>query len=140
MLDGVGLDALVPDDEGDGFVDVDAQFDRRRVVRKNGHANVFLHLLDSLNSGFYKTFIEIVYCFEFQVYITIMPSFVCSLNMDENEVVGLQRLNGRAGLGLVVGVPQAGGAGHVDDPQAGIGADAADEVHGSDDAAAAYLG
>ena len=48
-----------------------------------------------------------------------------------------QRRHGRAALGRVVGVQVAGGAGHVQHLQAGVDADAADEVDGGDHGAAA---
>ncbi len=57
------------------------------------------------------------------------------LDVDEDEVVTRERRKRGARLGGVVGVEVAGGAGHVYDLDAGVAADALDEVDGGDDRA-----
>lgn len=60
VLDIVGRDATVPDDEGHGLVDVDAQLNGRWVVGQDGHADGFVHFLNGLYDGPYQALVEVV--------------------------------------------------------------------------------
>ena len=60
VLDIVGRDATVPDDEGHGLVDVDAQLNGRGVVGQDGHADEFVHLFYCLDDRTYQSLVEVV--------------------------------------------------------------------------------
>ena len=65
-----------------------------------------------------------------------VAGLVRRLDVHPDEVVVVERRDGGARLGAVVGVEAAGGAGHVDHVEPGEPADAAHEVDGADDGAA----
>ena len=60
LLHIVGLNALVPDDEGHGFVNMDAQFDRGGVVWQYGQTYGLIHLLDGFEDGLDKPLVQVV--------------------------------------------------------------------------------
>ena len=67
------------------------------------------------------------------VQVAVVTGLIACLDMQINEVIGLQRVNGCLCLCSEVCVPKACCAGHIDDVQACIASDASDKVNGRND-------
>ena len=80
--------------------------------------------------------IEALEGLDLAVDVALVSGFVGGLDVDDAEVVLAQRHQGGLGLGLVVGVVVAGGAGHVDHLEPRQHAEPAHEVDGGDERAA----
>ena len=126
----------MPDNEWYGLVDVNAQLHRRGMVRQYGNADRLIHLFDSLHDRLDEPLVQIVDGAQLQVQVAVVTSLVGSLDMHENEIVGLQRVDSRLRLSLIVGIGKACSSGNLDDTQTGIATDTLYEVDSRDDGSA----
>ena len=135
VLNVVGLDAFVPNEEGNGFAEVGADFDGCGMIGQNGNADGLIHQSDCLDDGLDEALVEVIDGEKLELKVAIVASLVGGFYVQEDEVVVLQGINGRLRFAFVVGVGKSCGPLHVDDFQAGIMSDAANEVDGRNDAA-----
>src|SRR5574344_54880 len=135
LLHAVRFYALVPDQERHRFTHVRTYFHRRRVVGQHSAGYLFVPFFHLIIYSGNHAFVQIFYRLQLQFHITVMPGLVARLHVQEYKVLCLQSLECSLRLSLVVGVSQSCGTGHLDDVQTRIVADAANQVHGRDDAA-----
>ena len=104
LLNTVGLHTLMVDDERHGLVDMYAQLHRRRMVRQDGYADGLRHLQGSLVDGTYQPLVQIVDGTQLEVEVAVVACLVSRFDMDEDEVIMLQGVDGCLRLAFVVGI------------------------------------
>ena len=68
-----------------------------------------------------------------------MAGFVAGFNVDKDEIILLQGLDGRLRLPLIICIVETCGAFYIDGMQAGIASDASNQVHRRNDCTAVNL-
>ena len=115
VLDGVGDDGGVPDEEGDGLAYVYALLDGGEVVWEHGDGDGFAPRAYLIIYGCYETAVEVLDGAELQVEVAVVACFVAGFDVYEDEVVGAECVECGLGFAFVVGVGESGGSGDFDD-------------------------
>jgi len=129
----VGFYTFIIYKERNRLVDVNAELHRRGMVGQYGNAHRLLHLADGFIHRFDEPLVQVVDGAQLQLQVAVVAGLVGCLYVNEDEVVRLQGFDGGLCLAFIIGVGQARGSRYFDDAQAGIAADALNEVDGRDD-------
>ena len=88
----------------------------------------------------YKSMVEILDGLEFEGNGTIVTSLVAGFDMEIDEVSAVtESIDGSLCLAFEIGVVEARGTWHINDLQAGITANASDEINGSDETISSFF-
>ena len=109
---------------------MDAHLDRRVVVGQHSNADGLVPRLGLFVDRTYHALVEVLDGLHLQLHIAVMTGLIAGLYMQEHEVLGLQVIESRLGLCLIVGVPQTCCTRYLDDIQAGIFSDALNKIYG----------
>ena len=105
-----------------------AQFARGRMVGKHGYRHRFVPVFYRFPNGFNGTLVQIFDGFQLQVYIALVSCLIACFDVQVNEIIGLQGIDGGLCLAFVIGGIKSRSTFHIDAPESGIASDAPDEV------------
>lgn len=103
----IGRFAGSEDYKGNWLTYMDAFFNRCGMVRKKSNRHRFVPRENFIEYGSCQALVEIFDSPNFQVEIAVMACFICSLNMEKNEIVGFQRLYGCFCFSFIIGIGEA---------------------------------
>ena len=108
------------------------------MVGQDGDGHRLVPLTDGTEDGIDDAAVEVLNGTHLQLHVALVTGLVTGLDVQIDEVVRAEGLDGRGCLALVIRVVKPRGALHVDHVHAGIDADTADQIDGRDDGRGAY--
>ena len=118
---------------------VRAQLAGSGMVGQDGDGHWLVPVFHRFVDGAYSAAVEVLDSAQLEVCVAFVAGLVAGFDVEVDKVVGAQGLDGCCCFILVVSVVEAGCSFYGDAAQAGVAADAVDEVYGGDDGSAAYL-
>ena len=132
LLNTVGLDTRIPEEERNRFLDMSADLDWSRMVRENGDSHRLFPCLHLIIYRLHDTMVEILDCTDLKVEVAIMPCLICCLKVQEYKVLIVKLSQRSLNLTLIVGVGKTGYTRNFDNIQPRVVTDTTDEVDGRD--------
>ena len=108
------------------------------MVGQDGDGHRLVPLADGTKDGIDDAAVEILNGAHLQLHVALVTGLVAGLDVQIDEVVRAEGLDGGGRLALVIRVVKPRGALHVDHVHTGIDADTADQIDGRDDGRGAY--